>query len=248
MTLKLGWYRRLAHKLGYDIDKFNQQLTVETHLRDLLPRLKTDLLLDVGANEGQYAQMLRYIGYVGEIISFEPGQVAFSELSKLAAHDPLWSVYNLALSDRAGAAELHLAGASVFNSLHATSDFGAQKYGANIESSSTETITMVRLDEFLPEHVPNHGERRVFLKMDTQGHDLTVFAGAGELRNQFCGVQSEVSVLGIYQAVPNYIDALNIYREFGYEITGIYTVNRHRVTGHVIEFDCILAPIDVLAL
>ena len=38
----------------------------------LLDSYSIDLILDVGANTGQYAARMRGIGYAGEIVSFEP--------------------------------------------------------------------------------------------------------------------------------------------------------------------------------
>ena len=78
--------------------------------------------------------------------------------------------------------------------------------------------------------------------MDTQGPDRAVFEGAGEYAGRFCGIQSEIAVTPIYDDVPDYMESIALYRSYGYEVTGLYTVNRHRATGHVIEFDCVMAP------
>ncbi|MEM9622219.1 MAG: FkbM family methyltransferase [Pseudomonadota bacterium] len=239
---KERWYRRLAHKLGYDLVKFNKQITVETHLRALLPVLKVDLVLDVGANEGQYAQALRYVGYTGDIMSFEPAAAAYARLSQRAQADPRWQTFNLALSDTQGSAELHQSAASVFNSLHATSEFGRQKFGASITADTTETISLNRFDEFAAQHLPDLAKRRVFLKMDTQGHDLAVMRGCGDWATRFCGLQSEVAVMPIYEGIPDYMQAISEYRALGYEVTGLFTVSRNRASGHVVEFDCVMAP------
>ncbi len=241
MPYKVKWHRRIAHKLGYDLAKFNKQLTIETHLRTLLPKLGINLVLDVGANLGQYAQMLRYIGYQGEIISFEPAADTFTRLEKLTRGDNRWTAHPLALSDTNGSAELHRSGSSDFNSLHAASDFGLEKYGASIESAQTETIQLMRLDEFAASTL-DLSNRRVFLKMDTQGHDLVVLEGAGGLATTFAGLQSEIAVLPIYRDIPDYMDSLAFYRRQGYEVTGLFPVHRHRGTGHVVEFDCVMVP------
>ena len=242
MSLKLGWHRRLAQTFGYDIDKFNKQLTVETHIRELLPRLGVDLVLDVGANEGQYASVLRHVGYTGKIISFEPSVVPFAKLVTAAAKDDSWQAFNIALGDAPGDATLNVSGASVFSSLHQPNDFGKAKFGAAIEAPETETVSIQRLDAFLNQHVVDFDDLNVFLKMDTQGHDNSVFEGAGEYASRFCGLQSEIAVTPIYDDIPDYMESIALYRSFDYEVTGLYTVNRHRVTGHVIEFDCVMAP------
>ena len=54
---------------------------------------KIDLLLDVGANIGQYASLARRSGYKGRIVSFEPLKDAHSFLIKVSKSDTLWSVH-----------------------------------------------------------------------------------------------------------------------------------------------------------
>src|SRR5581483_618078 len=48
------------------------QPAAQATLRSLLARHRIDLVFDVGANRGQFAQALRRLGYRGEIVSFEP--------------------------------------------------------------------------------------------------------------------------------------------------------------------------------
>ena len=52
----------------------------------------TDVILDVGANTGQFAKNLRASGYHGHIISFEPLSSAHAILASAATSDSLWDV------------------------------------------------------------------------------------------------------------------------------------------------------------
>jgi FkbM family methyltransferase len=80
--------------------------------------LAVDCVLDVGANTGQYAQMLReYSGYKGRIISFEPTPEVFRVLEQNSRHDSLWQVRGVALGNTSGIATFRTtATASVGNS------------------------------------------------------------------------------------------------------------------------------------
>ena len=51
---------------------------------------KIDTLLDVGANAGQYAGLMRELGYKGNIHSFEPTSLAFKLLSNRSKKDKNW--------------------------------------------------------------------------------------------------------------------------------------------------------------
>src|SRR4051812_45614795 len=71
----------------------------DAQIRTIIDNLKVDLVIDVGANEGQFARRLRSF-YHGKIISFEPVSSVFKRLSEWAASDPDWSVYKMALGNQ----------------------------------------------------------------------------------------------------------------------------------------------------
>src|SRR4051794_15879966 len=76
--------------------------------RALMERHNVDLVIDVGANVGQYATRLRQAGYSGRIVSFEPLPDAFADLARAAADDPLWDVRNAALGSCEDEIEFHI--------------------------------------------------------------------------------------------------------------------------------------------
>ena len=59
-------------------------------LRGALELHGITVVLDVGANEGQYGVQLRRSGYGGRIVSFEPGSEAHASVTACAAADEKW--------------------------------------------------------------------------------------------------------------------------------------------------------------
>jgi hypothetical protein len=59
-------------------------------------RYGISLVFDIGANHGDYAQHLRYLGFTGRIISVEPASEPFADMAARATADPLWEVHRLA--------------------------------------------------------------------------------------------------------------------------------------------------------
>src|SRR5476649_785985 len=64
----------------------------ERNIVYLMDALGIDLVLDIGANEGQFGQQLRRCGYGGRIVSFEPVEDVHATLSAAASGDRLWQI------------------------------------------------------------------------------------------------------------------------------------------------------------
>jgi hypothetical protein len=78
--------RRLVWKERFDVTPFDAMWSAVARRRDLLRTLGIDLVLDVGANVGQYASDLRRdAGFEGRIRSFKPTRDAFRTLDARAS-------------------------------------------------------------------------------------------------------------------------------------------------------------------
>ena len=128
---------------------------------------------------------------------------------------------------------------NTMNSLLPASDYGKDRY-KRFGKTRTEEIQIRRLDAVMPEALAGLVDPRPYLKMDTQGFDLEVFAGAGDRIKEFVGMQSEVAVLRLYEGSPPMSEAIAAYEASGFDITGMYPVTREETTGRVVEFDCVM--------
>ena len=209
------------------------------HVSWILDTYQVNCVLDVGANCGQYAMSLREAGYSGHIASFEPMPQAAAELSKAAEEDPCWSVYPVALGAVSATLPFN-ASPGTGSSLLPPNDFGRRRF-RDLGQPEVIEVPVRRLDEVLDEVFAEVRDPRPYLKMDTQGYDVEVFSGAGKLTKDFVAMQSEVSVMQIYDGMPRMRAALDTYQQDGFEITGMFPVSREVRTGRVIEFDCVLA-------
>jgi FkbM family methyltransferase len=218
----------------------------EEHVAWLLRRLEVNVVVDVGANNGQYGQRLRRDGYTGRIVSFEPVPHIADELEKVAADDPDWHVMRFALGEADEETEIHVgAGRGVFSSLLPASDFG-RSFADNIDADVTVQVSVRRLDGLLDTVVEGVEEPRVYLKLDTQGYDLQAFAGAGDRVNELVGMQSEVSQVPLYDGMPHLTEQLAAYEAAGFGLTGMFPVIMDRPTMRVIEFDAIMVRVDAV--
>jgi FkbM family methyltransferase len=100
-----------VRKLGFDIINGPNPETA------IFRNLDINLLLDVGANIGQYARQTRILGYKGRIISFEPIPSVYKKLLDRAKNDESWRVENFGLGDYDGQNVINTFNDTVFSSL-----------------------------------------------------------------------------------------------------------------------------------
>jgi FkbM family methyltransferase len=215
-----------------DIDQF-------FYLNVLFRHYGVDCVLDVGANRGVYARMLRRNGYRGTIIAFEPNSEEFERLMAEAQGDPRWSSHRLALGRRAGTLPLNVTSGSTFASFHTPSQYGNQQYSNGIDVVRQEPVPMERLDVALPRLLPDFRTRRIALKIDTQGHDLEVLAGAAHLLDHIVVLQTELAVQPLYESVPTYLEALRQLHAMGFAPSAFFPGPRDEM-GRLIELDCVM--------
>lgn len=191
-------------------------------------------VLDVGANQGQFAHELRSAGYAGRIISFEPLSGAYAALSEAAADDPSWDCRRLALSDADGDAEIHVAQNSVSSSLL---EMAPRHVAAAPDSRyvATEQIPQARLDTVAGELM--NGQDRAYLKVDVQGAEAKVLAGAREALAQVVAVEIELSLVPLYQDQTLFRDMLDLLDASGYDLVSLEPAYADPRNGHVLQVD-----------
>lgn len=214
-------------------------------LRRFVTHFHVDCVIDVGANAGQYATMLRRdVGFSGTILSFEPNPDVCAKLEKIAAKDSQWHVYNIALSDRDGEAEFNIMAADQFSSLNRPGQGLEPIFAQRNAVSKTVHVPCARLDSLLPSLEPMQGKRSVILKMDTQGHDAQVCSGASDILARFVGVQTELSVRSIYAGATDYRTMIALLERAGFVPNAMFANNK----GHfplLVELDGLFVRSDL---
>ena len=219
------------------------RVTEERHLRRLFETFDVDCVFDVGANVGQYGQMLRkYVGYEGRIISFEPNPVAFKKLQALVAKDDLWTCENFALGSEAGSLEFHAYDESLLGSLHALKDSPFTPKG---DAGKTISVRVETIETYFPIAAEQWGFQRPFLKMDTQGHDLEAAKGAGSRIREFSGLQSEISFQNLYEDSPDYRAAIAFYEASGFSLSQLVPIHDIHFPS-LVEMDVLMVRSDLL--
>ena len=239
------WKRRVVTVLERSLDvsivrKGRARLLVEQEvLAEFLREFKVDCVFDVGANEGQYAQRLRAIGYRETIVSFEPIPKHAAWLREQSRNDERWFVEELALDERAASVSFNVMARDQFSSLKKPSHDETALFTTMNAVAETIAVEAERLDALFGGYASRLGFRRPFLKMDTQGNDLAVARGAGTCLHEFVGLQSELAFKRLYEHQCDYREALDFYESVGFVLSSLVPNN----AGHfpdLIEMDCFM--------
>lgn len=208
--------RAVVHGLGYEVRRFDPAASQTAQMMRMIQTHSIDVVLDVGANAGQFGRELRQSGYRGRIVSFEPLSGARAQLRKTIGRDSRWILAErAALGASDGEVELHVAANSVSSSVlpmlatHASAEPASKYVG-------TEAVPLRRLDDLVSNHV--NGGSRIFLKIDTQGYEDRVLQGAERTLETTVGLRLELSLVPLYEGQLLYDEMVPRLRALGFEV------------------------------
>ena len=188
--------RRLLNGAGVDLVRYRPLPAHLERRAHLLRRFAPTVVLDVGANAGLYGREIRLGGYRGRIVSWEPLSAAYAALAAEARRDGAWEAVNAALGAQPGTAEINVAANSWSSSLRPMRDVHLNA-APDSRYVGRETVRIDTLDAVFAGHV--RADDRVWLKIDTQGHERDVLAGAAASLPRIETIELEMSPVGLYE-------------------------------------------------
>ena len=230
--------RVTPHLPAWKRDYLLAHLAAQAHIQALLRRLDINLVIDVGANIGQFALGLRTLGYTGRIISFEPQSALCASLHTAAHGDEKWEVQACALGEAPSELKLNVFRDTTLSSLHAANAAGRERFPDYFQLDHTETVAVRPLDDLIATLRLDATDARIHIKTDTQGHDLAVLHGARRVLARSLAVMTEASIKPIYEGAPTYGDMIRYLTDAGFSLSGIYPLAHSEHDMSLIEVDC----------
>jgi FkbM family methyltransferase len=204
---------------------------------EILRRYGVTLVLDVGANIGQYALGLRRDGgYRGRILSFEPISAVYEALVRATANDPKWECVPLALSDQDGTAEITVASTSDSSSFLCFKDtsLSAAPGAFPVATESVQTARLDSLSPLTPADV-------VLLKLDVQGFEPRVLAGADATLARISLLECELVFEHLYEGQPTFREMVELIDDLGFRPISVAPGNVNYRTASLAYVDMIFA-------
>ena len=230
------WVKRALRRVGLVVRRLESSNDEYQVIKDALRISRAEAVLDVGANVGQYGDLVLETGFAGDLISFEAIPSVHQRLEAHArAYGRRWIVAPCAaLGSKAGEMAINIAGNSVSSSLL---PMRSEHVAAAPESAyiRTELVKVERLDELAAKLLgPN---RRLMIKVDTQGYELEVLAGATGLLPQTTALQLELSLVPLYEGAPTFVDVIQYMAVRGFELFSIAPGFKDRRSGRLLQID-----------
>ncbi|NVK51781.1 MAG: FkbM family methyltransferase [Flavobacteriaceae bacterium] len=224
--------RKIINPIKIDVVRYpNSDLTRRIKL---FKYFGINKVLDVGANKGQYAKLIRKIGFKGNIVSFEPLSEAYKILEKSSIKDKKWEIHNFALGDKEETSIINVS-ENLFSSslLDMTSSHVESAPTSNYKS--TEKISVKTLNQVFNDVVDE--KEVVFLKLDVQGFEENVLKGASNILSKIKGIQIEMSLLELYEGEMLYRDIINLLESYGFELFSLENGFQNKDSGRLLQVD-----------
>lgn len=238
------WIIRLARRRGYDIVRYSLQSHSDTRFIKLLSDHSVNVILDIGANTGQYGDFLRSLGYRGKIISFEPLSTAFADLREKAQHDRDWVCEHVAIGATSGRTLLHVAANSQSSSILEM----LPQHSESAPSSryiADEEIELKTVDAVVQLYCRDTD--RIFLKVDTQGYERRILEGARNSFPHIKGLELEMSMVPLYKGETLFHDMVPYVGTQGFTLMSLEPVFFHPHTGQLLQVNGIFFRTDTVA-
>lgn len=195
-----------------------------------------DMVLDVGANKGQYADSLLRNGFQGKIISFEPLSRVHAELTKNAKKFSNWMVApRCAVGAEESVIEMNI-------TENLVSSTALKMLNTHLEGAKesrvigTEKAELKTLNSFYDEYIKNYSS--VYLKIDVQGFEREVLKGASMIIPHLKGVEIEMSMVPLYENQDwLFKEILDEFTAMGFKLMSISPAFTDIKTGQILQCD-----------
>lgn len=227
---KTGLYLKLK--------RFTPSASADLRTAMLIKEQGIDLVIDVGANTGQFVESLYDFGYTNRVISFEPVAGPYKELLKRSRSYPNWTVAErCAIGGIDGEIEINVTDDTVFSSILEIKD-SYVSHNPKSRIVAQEKIPIHQLDTLANQYFTAKNNPRILLKVDTQGYEKQVLDGATELLRRVQGIKIEIPMYAIYENTEfAFYQIIEFMKDHGFQPYSIDVEGVDLHTGRVNTID-----------
>jgi FkbM family methyltransferase len=209
------------------------EITSELLRQGIVP----DTVIDIGANVGQFAVASMKTFPNAKVHSFEPQPDSFAQLSKNVASFPQSTVHPVACGDFIGSTEFHVNTLSHSSSILPLAARHLDAFPEYREASTIQ-VKVQTLDSLMDAIKP---EGLTLLKIDVQGFEAKVLAGATEALKRVDYVLLEASLRPLYEGEMLFPEMLELMKSRGFRFLRPLAWMKDPHNGEVLQMDALFA-------
>jgi FkbM family methyltransferase len=206
--------KRPLNHLGLDLVRYNPRYSLGEYA--YVASLDIRTVIDVGAHTGEFARMIKGILPETAIFSFEPLKAEFESLRQQMQNGAGFMAFNCAVGDRNETIEIHRSSYAQSSSLLPMAQLHKETFPVSA-GHSVEMVEVKRLDDVLRDI---ELRPQVLIKIDVQGYEDKVIAGAVETLDKAKAIIVEVSFRELYQGQPLFERIFGLLSEKGFTYMG----------------------------
>jgi len=192
-------------------------------------------VLDIGANDGQFAEDI-FRAFPGvTVYAFEPITECYERLLLLREKQPTLRPIQLALSDHDGEVDFWLSRFRDSSSIQEMMPAHTEAW-PHTEIETKIRVPVARLDSIASEL---DLQPPIFAKLDVQGHELAVINGGRETLSRCQRIMLECNFAPLYQAQPSFTQLYDELHALGFLFDGFISVLRHPQTFEQLSSDAL---------
>lgn len=201
-------------------------------LLELIPRGEVRCIWDVGAAHGSWAVLAASMFPDALVQAFEPQPAQAEKIRSHLSNFPNLRIHELALGDEAGFATLHVT--SNLDSSSLLTPLGSLESVYDVTETSTMNIEVCTSGDIIRHGVPVPD----VLKLDVQGHELSVINGLGSYFSEVKYLIIELATLPFYDGQPSAVKVLHNLEQQGFQMLALGA--NTPVGQRIYEFDALL--------
>lgn len=200
-------------------------------------------VLDVGANVGDFAKLIREIMPEVQIYSLEPLPDCFDKLKEILPGDKKFRPLNTAAGSKKEILKFYRSFHSPSSSFLQMEDVHKDAFPDSYEGQSRESLD-VNVDTLDNIFASENLKDNILLKVDVQGFEAEVISGAQNMLSRAKIVFIEMSFVSLYKDIPLFHDIYQKLYEKGFRYKGALAQMIHPDTGEVVQMDAIFVKAD----
>jgi FkbM family methyltransferase len=187
--------------------------------------LEISTFIDVGANIGQFSALIAYLHPRAEIFAFEPMPAACRRY-RSAFPESRVRLFEMGIGHAGGVQQLHITNRTDSSSLLKPGIRQEKAFG--VHEIATLSVPVRQLSDVL---IMDDISRPCLMKIDVQGAELDVLAGAARILDNVDFIYLELSFVELYEGQPHATEVLKYLFGVGYLLQGVYNQTSTKAFG-----------------